>query len=342
MLRPQTSRLFLRHFVVVGALTTFILSAFGSGHIVSAESLNTSAAEGLQISPALVELNAERGKTYTLKLNVLNPTNSDLSYGSTAHDFTAKDETGSPKVLLDDSLPNGASVKSWLSTLPQFTLHGHESRQLNVSVVVPASAEPGGHYGVMSFAGKDPQLADTGVGVTASTGLLILIRVDGAISEKLSLATFTSEREGKQHSFFESSPINFVSRLKNEGNIHVKPVGKIEIRDMFGGTVASLPVNDKAANVLPGSIRRFDSLLNKSWMIGHYTAELTLGYGTTGQAITNQISFWVIPYKPLLAGLLLLVTLVYVLRRLIKVYNRRIINKAKQTNANKTKKRKKK
>lgn len=343
MLQRQIFKPSARHFFATfGVVFAFVASLAGVHSALAVQSFDTNAAEGLQISPALVELNTERGKTYTLKLKVLNVTSSDLSYDSTIHDFGAKDETGSPKILLDDSLPVGASVRNWIGTVQRFSLRRQETRQLDVKIAIPVDAEPGGHYGVIRFAGKDPQLVDTGVGVTASTGLLILIRVDGAIDERLSLASFTAEQGNKRHDFFESSPITFVPRLKNEGNVHVKPVGKVEVRDMFGGLAASLSVNEKAANVLPGSIRRFESVLNKDWMIGRYTADLTLGYGTTGQAITNQITFWVIPYKPLLAALAILITLIYILRRLIRVYNRHIIKQARKTNVSKTNKRKKK
>jgi hypothetical protein len=103
---------------------------------------------------------------------------------------------------------------------------------------------------------------------------------------------------------------------------------------MFGGLVTTIAVNSDQSNVLPNSIRRFDSQFNKSWMIGRYTADLTLAYGTTGQAITNTISFWVIPYRLILVILLILVTVIYILRRMIKVYNKRIIEKAKNENKN--------
>ncbi len=299
---------------------------------------DSNASAGLEISPALVELNGEKGKTYTLKLRVHNVTNSDLAYDSSTNDFSAKDETGSPKVLLDTKLPDTASVKSWVKPIGRFTLRTQETRQLDVTITIPKSAEPGGHYGIVSFAGKDPQIVSTGVGVNVSTGLLMLIRVDGAIKENLSLATLTAEQNGKRQDFFETGPIMFVTRLQNEGNVHVKPAGTIEIRNMFGGVVATLPVNDKLSNVLPGSIRRFEANLNKDWMIGRYEANLTVGYGTTGQAIMGSTSFWVIPYRLLLAVLAILLTLGFIVRRLTKVYNRRIIEKFKQADGNKTKK----
>jgi len=308
----------------------------------SAQSTSANAAQGIEISPALVELNAAKGNTYVVKLTVTNVTSSDLAYSTSVNDFTAKDETGSPQIVLDSQLPETASIKTWLGTVEGFTLKSRQSRTINVQVTIPEQAEAGGHYGVLRFSGRAPELENTGVGLSASAGVLMLIRVDGAITEKASLVSFLSVKDDTQRSFFETSPIGFVTRIKNEGNVHIKPVGSIEVRDMFGGLVATIPVNDNKANVLPESIRRFEATYSSSWMIGRYTADLAVGYGTTGQAITSTISFWVIPYKILLAALLLLGTIIFVMSRLLKVYNKRIIAKSKNENTTKNKSHRKK
>lgn len=294
----------------------------------------TDSAQGIQISPALVELNAAKGKTYIVNLHVMNVTSGELTYSTSVEDFTADGETGAPKIVDNSNLPTTASIKTWVSVESGFTLGSHKERNIDAIVTVPSNAEAGGHYGVVRFSGGTPNVESTGVGLTASAGVLFLIKVEGNIVEKANLASFfTANNDGKQNSFFENGPINFVTRIKNDGNIHVKPSGNIEVRDMFGNVVTTIPVNNKLSNVLPNSIRRFDEAkLNKAWMIGQYTANLTMGYGTKGQAITNTISFWVIPYKIILAVLLVLATAIFIISRLIKVYNRRIIEKAKNEN----------
>ena len=303
-----------------------------------AESSSANAAQGLQISPALVELNAARGKTYTVTLRVTNVTASDLAYSTSTNDFNAADETGTPHILLDSTLPPAVSIKSWIAAVPSFTLQAGKSQVINAQVTIPNDAEPGGHYGVLRFSGSAPELQDTGVGLSASAGVLLLIRVDGDITETASLASFTSESNGKQSSFFENGPLTFVTRIQNTGNIHIKPVGNIELRDIFGGLVTTLPVNADKSNVLPSSIRRFETTYANKWLFGRYTANLTLSYGTHGQAITNTISFWVIPYKLILGGLFVLGTVVFILSRMVKVYNRHIIAKSKNENTTKNKK----
>jgi len=298
---------------------------------VEAQASNANAAQGIEISPALVELNGAAGGTYAINLTVTNVTATDLLYTVSVDDFTAKDETGTPQILLDSTLPESASIRSWVSTPTFFTLKSRESRTVTAQVTIPANAEPGGHYGVVRFSGQPPEVEDTGVGLSASAGTLLLIRVDGDVKEQASLASFFTAMNGNQSSFFETSPISFVTRINNQGNIHVKPVGSIEVKDAFGSIITTIPLNDERSNVLPDSIRRFDTQFDGGWMIGYYTANLTLGYGTTGQALTSTISFWVIPYRLILATLFVLVTVGYILSRLVKVYNKRIITKATQT-----------
>lgn len=325
--------------IIFGLIVIAIVSGVFVGVSVSAQAANANAAQGIQISPTLVELNAAKGKTYNITLNVTNVTGSDLVYTSSVDDFNAADETGSPHIILDSKLPDTASIKTWVAVDFQFTLQSHKSRVITAQITIPNNAEPGGHYGVLRFSGSAPELKSTGVGLSASAGVLMLVRVDGVISEKASLASFYSAQNDKQSWFFENSPISFVTRIKNDGNVHIKPSGLIEVRDMFGGLVANLPINDQEpkSNVLPSSIRRFDSELKKPWMIGLYTVNLALGYGEKGQAITNTISFWVIPYKLILAVLFVLVTIVFILKRMIRVYNKRIAERVRNEIKNQNK-----
>lgn len=333
-------KLFKAIFGIVVA--TLIFNGFANMPI-SAESSIANAAQGLQVSPTLVELNAARGNTYNLTLKVTNITKSDLVYDSSVNDFAAANESGTPQVIIDSKLPTTSSIITWVAMIPRFELRAQRVQVITAQIIIPDDAEPGGHYGVLRFSGQSPEVEGNGVGLSASAGVLLLVRVDGVITEKASLASFyTATPSDKQSWFFENSPINFVTRIQNEGNIHLKPVGSIELIDMFGGVVSTIPVNNDKSNVLPNSIRRFDDKLDKEWMFGRYTANLTMGYGTTGQAITNTITFWVIPYRAILVGLLVLSTIIFILTRLIKVYNRHIIEKAKNENPNKNKKHSKK
>lgn len=296
----------------------------------SAFAQSTDAANGLQISPALVQLNAEKGKSYTIELKVLNVTGSDLSFKSAVNDFAAKDESGTPSILLDETEPTPTSIQTWVTAIPSFSLKAHEQKTIQAIITIPANAESGGHYGVIRFSGTSPELSGTGVGLSASAGTLFLVRVAGDVTEKLNLATFEATNNDKPSSLFEYGPITFVTRFQNTGNVHVQPSGTILVQDIFKNKVASLDINSEKGNILPASTRRFESTLNQHWLFGRYTATATVGYGTQGQAIVETISFWVIPYKLILIGLLLLATIIYVLRIVIKRYNKYIIAQSRK------------
>jgi hypothetical protein len=324
-LRAPVQRLLL----IAGIISAIVVPATFL-HSSAFADANTDAANGLQISPALVQMNGEKGKTYTVQLKVLNVTGSDLSFSSSVNDFGAKDELGTPAILLNETAPSPTSIQSWVAAIPSFSLKAHETKTINATITIPLNAEPGGHYGVIRFSGTEPTLNGTGVGLSASAGTLFLVRVAGDVTEKLSLATFEAMNNDKPTSFFENGPINFLVRIQNSGNVHLAPSGYITVHDSFGNQVTTLPVNQDKGNILPSSIRRFTASFDKQWLFGRYTADIAFGYGTQGQAVAETISFWIIPWKLILISLAILATLIYVLRIAIKRYNTYIIAQSRK------------
>jgi hypothetical protein len=144
---------------------------------------------------------------------------------------------------------------------------------------------------------------------------------------------FYAANNNQEGWLFESAPIQFAERLKNTGNTHLQPAGQVTIKDMFGQKVATLNVNLPPRNVLPASIRKFDQSLDSSvigdkMLFGRYTADLRIVYGDNHQELTANISFWVIPYRLIGIVIVLLVAAFFLMRTLIRRYNRRIISKS--------------
>lgn len=317
------------------AAVGFVFSAllFASSS-VSAQA--PSAANGLEISPALVEVKADKSKTYTIEIKVVNVTSSNLLFESFVDDFGAKDESGTPSILLEpNNEPLPTSIKTWVTQIPSFNLAPGQERKIQATINIPENAAPGGHYGVIRFSGNQDSGDSGNVNQIASAGTLVLINVSGQVKESLEIASFTPTKNNQPSFFFETGPIIFLSRFTNTGSVHVKPMGQIEIKDSFGNPVGSLPVNEKGGNILPSSTRRFESTLDKTWMFGHYTADMSIAYGNTGQALVKTISFWVIPWKLVLAALAILVTLFYIFRVLIRRYNKHIIEQHNRSSSKK-------
>jgi hypothetical protein len=280
-----------------------------------------------------VELSADPGQIVTTTIRVRNVTKGELIAKGQADDFGAgSDESGQPKLLLDETGATRYSLKYWVSGVPDLRLAPNELKTTTVRIAVPANAEPGGHFGVVRFTAVPPDLEGTGVALSASVGTLILMKVSGQITDQLSVAEFsTVGTTGKKEktSFFETGPIDFVVRAKNEGTVHEKPKGSIAVTNALGGKVGTVAVNEKGGNVLPDSIRRFEEKLDKKQLFGYYTAKLSLTYAG-GKKLDASLGFWVIPWKLLLMVAIGLVILFFALKYGIRKYNEHIISIARR------------
>ncbi len=284
--------------------------------------------QGLQVSPVIVDLNSEKGGNYTLKLTITNVTVNPLEVTATTNDFVSADDSGNPKILTDTSAPEGTySLRSWVGPIAPLTLQPKQSQTITVAVNVPANAESGGHYGVIRFSGVSPK-GQAQVTLNASVGTLLLARVAGNITEKLTVKDMFTEQKGKRGGLFASGPVNIVTQVSNTGNVHVKPVGTMTIKDTFGKTVGSYPFGSNIKNVLPGGTRRYDQTFDKKFLFGRYTAHVEAGYGTTGGVLIGDTTFWIIPIKLIAFAVIFAVLFILIFRRLLKRYNRRVVRKA--------------
>jgi hypothetical protein len=316
-----------------------ILIAFIAGlAITSAPAMAATAPAGqaLEIAPPVITLTVNPGQTTKVQIFLRNISSSDLIVSNQINDFVAGGQDGTPKLLLEDKSNNPYTLKTWVGALPNLTLVPKEIKSLTATITVPANAAPGGHYGVIRFTGTPAGLSGTGVSLSASLGALMLVTVNGNVSEGLSVQEFSVNHGGKSGSLFESLPLQFVEKFKNTGNVHVKPTGHVTITNMFGKKVAAVNVNLPPGNVLPQSVRKFDQPLDKTVLgnkklFGRYNAKLNVTYGTNAKVLTASLTFWVIPFRLIAVVALILVVGFFAVRWLIKRYNQRIIDKAQNS-----------
>lgn len=192
----------------------------------------------------------------------------------------------------------------------RFTVPARSEKVVTYTVTVPPNATPGGHYGAIFFNNPGQGSNGNAVNMVRRIGMLYLIKVPGDIVVKTDLGDilidipeFNSapniwdrlKRNFKDMNAWTDvvrelnphwerptlSKTNFQVTLnipvQNDGNIHIKPTGKIYIYDqevmlknigkesivdengVFKGEriVDYLPINDEGGNVLPDSERVF-------------------------------------------------------------------------------------
>lgn len=271
------------------------------------------ATTGLTISPVTNEVNAAPGDVYTGKIKVTNIGASVTEVTVSVKDFGAQDESGQPAVLTDDETTS-YSMKSWVKlTSEKFELASKEAKDINYSITVPTTAEPGGHYGMIMFAPSaksDSSTSGSQVTVGAQIGSMILLNVSGDATTSAQVEEFSIAKK-----LYSYNPADFTTRILNTGTVHVKPEGSVVVSNTFGREVAKLTINEAKGNVLPDQIRKFENEWKYGKRFGWYTARLSLTYGGS-DTLTSSLIFFVIPWKETAGGVLVLLLLVYMLRHM--------------------------
>ena len=206
-------------------ILTLALVVVGTGFFaVKTSNAQQGAGQALEISPPVLTLTADPGETLRTRVLIRNVASTDLIVTGESNDFVAEGEGGVPKILLEEEDETSPySMKDWIVIPGSVRLVPREIKAMNLTIRVPRDASPGGHYGVIRFTGTPPNLDGQGVSLSASLGSLILLSVSGDITEQLSVKEFSVNKGGKTGNFFESTPLNLVQRITNNGNIHSSP-----------------------------------------------------------------------------------------------------------------------
>ena len=326
--------------LVIFALVWSTLFIFISSPLASAATPTSikGGGQALEIAPPIIEVSGNPGQSITALVHLRDISSGPLIVTNQINDFVAKGDTGVPEILLNADPLNPYTLIGYITPLPTLLLQPQQIKLLDVVIHIPTDASPGGHYGVIRFTGTPPSLTGaSGVSLSASLGALILLTVNGHISENLKTAAFNVSSDGSHpSSFFQSIPLTFSELLKNTGNVHVVPTGTVTLDDMFGHKVIAMNINEETGNVLPGSARKFSQTLNSvdfthKRLFGRYSATFSVSYGVQKQVLTSSLTFWVIPIDLIIIWILVLIGGFFLIRWLFKRYNQYIIEKAKKS-----------
>lgn len=259
----------------------------------------------ITIIPPKFETFANPGDTITEKIRIKNESNFPVNYSIVIEDFSSSGEEGYV-VLEEEGTDSSYSLANWIEpSVKDITLQPNEERPISFTVYIPRDAEPGGHYASILFqSGSDetPGVAN----VSQRIGSLILLRVSGNVTEDAQIETFETP------TYSQEGPINFTLRVKNNGNVHIRPKGTIIITNIFGQKVEEIPLN--GSNVLPDAIRKMDTQWEKESMLGQYTATLVATYGQQNLPLTAAVKFTVVSATSLiLIGVALIASIVFIL-----------------------------
>ncbi len=258
------------------------------------------------IVPPAVEKALNPGERTEGILKVINDSEETLVFTVTMRDFVVEDSKGTPKFLPQNSLDNRYSAANWIAVSPTtFSLLPHKRQELNYFIQVPGNARPGGHYAAVVYKpASGGNIQGSGSSVSTQIGSLFYVGVNGDIKESASILSFLSK------SFQEYGPVSMAAKIKNNGDLHIKPQGNISVYNFLGQRVdlKGLPEN----NIFPGGVvRDYQQNVGSKIMVGPYTAKLLASYGKNNNLpLTAAFTFWVFPWRLVLLLVLIIIAAV--------------------------------
>lgn len=274
--------------------------------LLRAQAQSSTPSTGLSVSPPTFEVNGNPGDIIKNSVKLENMNTYPVQIAVDRRNFTAIGEEGAVGLTEEET---SFSLASWIEVNPpSVTLPPKSTQYFNFSIKVPLNAEPGGHFGSLIFRTiPTEQVQGSGASLAQEIGSLVLLRISGETVESVQIEDFTTSAK-----LYEFGPINFVSRLKNLGNVHSKPASTITVTNALGHQVAYLTLDPK--NILPGATRKIEGTWNTKWRLGRYSATFNTSFGDHDQR-SSVTTFTIIPYRLVIVVLVLFMILYFIFKK---------------------------
>lgn len=277
-------------------------------------------AQAVTVGPVRLEYAADPGDIIRGEMFLQNEIGKTQTFYPSFEKFT-EDSTGQKNFTKETS-----DLATWFVMRESMVLGPGESRTIPFTINVPKNAPPGGHFAVIWWSSSPPGGAGQ-VAIVTRAGVLVYLTVSGDIREEGSVEDFHPSSR-----FLTKQPFEFTAVFHNTGNSYLKPVGTLQLKNLFGGVAAEAAVNEFGSNVFPAVSKNFTvALAPEGFFFGPYRAVLDLSYGSGEHPQTVREVVWVlvIPWSILIGLLVLLFLIFFVIPRGIRRYNAWIIAQAK-------------
>jgi uncharacterized repeat protein (TIGR01451 family) len=265
------------------------------------------AATGLTIQPIKISQTLKPGSTVTGTIKLSNASTDDVTLDIAVEDFIPT--AGTETFQFVGRAPGVTTVRDWItinSPLHIIFKKG-EVKEVPYTIVAPASAEPGDHFGVLFF--KATKIDDTASSIQVGTqvGVLVFVTIPGDFQQKGQITDFTT------NPFVQGGPVDFNLTFENTGTVHYVPQGTIDIANMFGSKVGSVPIEGYV--VLPTGIKIMPFRWNVNGLLmGKYVATASI-FDTAGHLLTSRSAvFYAFPIWYIVGFIIVLIIVFFIIR----------------------------
>lgn len=292
--------------------------------------------------------NIEAGKSVKDTMIIRNIDSTDtLDLDLRVVEFTFNDDTGTPKLMLDENAPPTTwSLKSYMTIPKHVTIKPNSSKTIDLNISIPAGHGAGSYYSAVVYSSTAP--GGGNVGLSASGVTLVFVTIPGLVDENLKLEKFgVYDVADKLYRFYSvDEPKHMAFTVKNDGNVTEAPIGSITLKHMFGKEYTITDVNPNKSLALIGQARTFTSCIKQKvedvefsgttsqakvcepaglWP-GIYTAKVNLFYGQNGnqtQEVNDSAVFVYMPWWAVAVLLAILGVIAYFVYRIVNRFRER-------------------
>jgi hypothetical protein len=270
---------------------------------------------GLRISPVLQDVSLPTNRpSVGYSVTIANNTGVDQAFRLGVRDFGSLDESGGVAFLGDPAseFVQSHGLSEWMSLdKSSVTVPVGGKIQVVVTIRNDDKLRLGGHYGVLTaeaLTAPGTPASGTRVGVTQVLSSLFLVVKEGSPPPNLRLLSQVLNGNSPWR-----LPDGVIQRFEDDGDVHVVPRGITTITDPLGRMVERGVMNEDSGNILPGSIRRFQTPLARiarAWVPGRYMMASSYRYDGKADTQTSTSTFWYVGSGGLVIGVVVLLMIV--------------------------------
>lgn len=284
------------------------------------------------VAPTSKILKLEAGETYSDEIVFWNLSQVGGVYKVFISGFQQIENQPGTAIILtpeDDAIAPYSASKWVITAKDTITLEPNKNTKLSYTINVPEDAT-NGEFNVEIFliSVNDLEQAGTAAFANLAAGTPFLIQIGDEFTENAELLRFISDKK-----IYEKPNVNFLSRIKNLGDTHITPTGEIVIENIFRQEVGRIPFNKNNQSLLRDTTGNYEDAWvqsgylspNNAIAVGPLKAKLLVTYRSfqPGFAVlTAETTFWIIPWKIIIAILAALLLAI-----IIKVSKKKIENR---------------
>lgn len=275
------------------------------------------------VYPPIIQIQAKPPASVSNPITIENTQDQPLTLDIAYRQFKPSSKANGDIEFIDGDLPSVFDKMQVLDknhVINQVTLAPKQKKTLTFHVGLTPDEKPQDYYFSILFISNGSTVVSSSRSLAAAgIATNILLSVGPTGPTKGGIEEFSTP------GFVSKGPVPFKIKVKNESSHYITPNGIVTIKNMFGQTVGKidlLPVNvlSKSSRYIPdlqGSLEKPTASWNEKFLLGPYTAKVTIGLSDQGPIYGKTTTFFAFPIE-LIAGVLISICVVFVIFKKVR------------------------